>query len=139
MTDAVNSAPAVEYFPPSRPWRDGENGVVLLGMECPRCGTRAFPPRTVCSACSNTEGIREVELSPAGTLYSFSEIHVGPKGFPASYVLGFIDLDDGVRVLGQVEGTAADIELNARVRVFLDTIRTRPNGAPVISYKFRKE
>ena len=51
--------------------------------------------------------------------------------------LTFEDLDDGVRLFGQVEGTAATLAIDQRVTVILGPIRSRSDGTPVMSYKFK--
>jgi uncharacterized OB-fold protein len=128
----------VEYFPPSQPWRVAGDEVHLLGMRCDHCGTKAFPAREVCSGCGRDTGLREAELSARGRVYTFSEVHVAPKGFPVPYVLAYVDLDDGVRLLGQVDGTAKDLTLDQKVAVVLGEIRTRGDGTSVVSYRFRR-
>ncbi len=132
----MNNRAGVEYFPATQPWRlDGE-ALHLKGMVCTKCGTKAFPIREVCSACG-CDKVEPVELSARGTLYSFSEVHVAPKGFATPYVVGYVDLDDGVRLFGQVEGTAAGLSIDQPVAVTLGAIRSRPDGTQVLSYKFK--
>jgi benzoylsuccinyl-CoA thiolase BbsA subunit len=133
---STNAKPGVEYFPTSKPWRmDGER-LHLQGMSCSQCGTKAFPLREVCSACGSDQ-VGPVELAATGKLYSFSEVHVAPKGFAVPYVVAYVDLDDGVRLFGQVEGPADKLALDQRVAVVSGTIRTRNDGTPVVSYKFK--
>ena len=133
---STNAEPHVEYFPASKPWRINGEHLHLEGMVCSQCGTKAFPQREVCSTCGSDQ-VGPVELSAAGTLYSFSEVHVAPKGFAVPYVVAYVDLDDGVRLFGQVEGTADTLKLDQRVAVVNGTIRTRNDGTPVVSYKFK--
>jgi len=77
-------------------------------------------------------------LSRTGTLYSYSEVHVAPRVFTTPYVVGYVDLPEGVRVFAQVEHRAAELAPGERVEVTLGTIRTSDSGRAVISYKFRK-
>jgi uncharacterized OB-fold protein len=53
------------------------------------------------------------------------------------YVVAYVDLDDGVRLFGQIEGPADTLSLDQRVTVGCGTVRTRNDGTTVISYKFR--
>jgi uncharacterized OB-fold protein len=134
---AVSNAEArMEYFPPSKPWRMEGEQLHLQGMVCGRCETKAFPQREICSACGSDQ-VGPVELSAVGKLYSFSEVHVAPKGFAVPYVVAYVDLDDGVRLFGQVEGPAARLMLDQRMTVVLGTVRARNDGTPVVSYKFK--
>src|SRR5207302_7584728 len=93
----------VDYFPASKPWREHNERVNLVGMRCAHCDIKAFPAREVCSGCGRDDGLAEVELAPEGSLYTFSEVHVAPKGFATPYVIGYVDLADGVRVLAQID------------------------------------
>jgi uncharacterized OB-fold protein len=135
-TDAV--PPKVpEYFPIDRPWEDSDGLTHLIGMRCSTCGTKAFPARGVCSNCCAQSGLESVRFSARGTLYTYSEVHVAPKDFSTPYVIGFVDLEDGVRVFGQIEGPANALKPDQTVEMTTGIVRTRANGTPVISYKFR--
>jgi uncharacterized OB-fold protein len=126
-----------EYFPASRPWTEEAGSVRLHGSKCARCGSVAFPPHPSCPACGAESGQNAVELSPVGTLYTFSEIHIAPKGFATPYVVGYVDLPEGVRLFGQIEGGAEDLRLGQQVRVALGPVRSDTSGRMVMSYKFR--
>lgn len=125
-----------EYFPASQPWTVRDGTVRLHGSKCAACGAAAFPPHGLCPSCGAERGQDRVELSPVGTLYTFSEIHVAPKGFAAPYAVGYVDLPEGVRLFGQIEGHAADLKVGQQVAVTLGTVRN-DGERPVISYKFK--
>jgi uncharacterized protein len=127
-----------EYFPASRPWTEEAGAVRLHGSKCAQCGSVAFPPYPSCPACGAESRQDAVQLSPIGTLYTFSEIHIAPKGFATPYVVGYVDLPEGVRLFGQIEGRAAELRLGQPVAVTLGPVRTGPSGCVVVSYKFRK-
>jgi uncharacterized OB-fold protein len=78
-----------------------------------------------------------VPLSRVGTLYSFSTVHVAPKGFPTPYVIGYVDLPEDVRLFGQIEGATTGLEVGAAVEVVLGVVRVSEAGEPIIGYKFR--
>ena len=131
MTDTA------EYFPASQPWTERGDAVLLHGSKCGHCGTVAFPAHGLCPACGVDNGQARVELSPVGTLYTFSEIHIAPKGFATPYAVGYVDLPEGVRLFGQIEGRASDLTMGEHVAVTLGPVRADA-GRPVISYKFRR-
>jgi uncharacterized OB-fold protein len=132
----------VAYFPASRPWTEEAGAVRLHGSRCGRCGAVAFPAHEACPSCGES-GQDSVLLSPVGTLYSFSEIHVAPRGFATPYAVGYVDLPEGVRLFGQIEGRAADLRIGQKVAVTLGRVRLDASvggagrGGTVISYKFR--
>lgn len=125
------------YFPASCPWTEEGAAVRLHGSQCGHCGAVAFPPHPSCPACGAESGQDIVQLSPVGTLYTFSEIHVAPKGFATPYAVGYVDLPEGVRLFGQIEGGAGALRLDQRVAVTLGPVRTDASGRSVVSYKFR--
>jgi len=53
------------------------------------------------------------------------------------YTVGFVDLDDDVRVFGQIEGGDTDLVLETPMEPVLGVIRTDDDG-DVQSYKFRR-
>jgi uncharacterized OB-fold protein len=134
----------VAYFPASRPWTEEGGAVRLHGSRCGRCSGVAFPAHEACPSCGAESGQDAVLLSPTGTLYSFSEIHVAPKGFATPYAVGYVDLPEGVRLFGQIEGRAAELRIGQKVAVTLGPVRADTGvgasggtGRSVISYKFK--
>jgi uncharacterized OB-fold protein len=138
MTQTEQAAPPVEYYPSADCWVEEGGKVFLIGSRCPACSKHAFPRRIFCDACGTSAGLEPVRLSNTGTLYTFSEVHVAPKVFATPYVIGYVDLPEDVRVLGQVEHKAAELRPDEPVEVVLGVIRKSDSGQPVISYKFRK-
>ena len=138
MKQATQVPQPVEYFPSADCWVEERGKVFLIGSRCPTCGKQAFPRRTFCDACETSAELEPARLSDTGTLYSFAEVHVAPKVFATPFVIGYVDLPENVRVLGQVEHAAAELTPGEPVEVVLGVIRTSDSGTPVISYKFRK-
>jgi uncharacterized OB-fold protein len=81
---------------------NGEQGV-LLGMRCPQCGVCVFGPATFCQSCTAPD-LEEIELTPDGTLFSYTIVRVPPPGWPGPvpYVLGEVELPEGPHVLAEV-------------------------------------
>jgi uncharacterized OB-fold protein len=79
---------------------DGAAGPRLIGARCGACGTAWFPRRPICPSCAAPEPERLL-LGPSGTLYSWSTVHVSSSR-PVPYTLGYVDLDEGVRVLATI-------------------------------------
>ena len=125
------------YFPPSQPWTEAGGTVRLHGSKCARCGVVAFPPHPMCHSCGADDGQDTVELSPAGTLYTFCEIHIAPKGFATPYAVGYVDLPEGVRLFGQIDAKASELAIGQQVAVTLGPVRSDAGGSAVISYKFK--
>lgn len=80
--------------------RNDQGEVRLHGSRCRQCGARFFPSRQVCFECGGRD-LASTLLGPDGTLYSFSTVHVA-SGRSTPYTIGYVDLDDGVRVLADI-------------------------------------
>lgn len=78
-----------------------QGAVLLKGSRSRATGSLAFPRRDV----SLDGGLRDLEpvlFGPRGKLYSFATVHVSSTR-PTPYTIGYIDFDNGVRVLANVE------------------------------------
>ena len=93
-----------------------EAGPALRGTLCQRCGLKMAGSRLVCSRCMG-QTLEEMPLARNGNLYTFSQVHVGPA---ARRILGYVDLDDGVRTLAVIRRGAGPIVIGARVRLATD-------------------
>jgi uncharacterized OB-fold protein len=77
-------------------------GGLLAGARCAQCGHPSVvePPR--CARCRGT--MVPAHFGPEGTLWATTTIHVSPRGDRAvPYTLGYVDVDDGPRLLAHVE------------------------------------
>jgi uncharacterized protein len=113
---------------------DGQG--VMIGGQCRACGLKVFPKPMICSACW-CEDINEIELARGGTLYSYSIVHAARKGWKSPYIVAYIDLDDGVRVCGQLD-RACDEEpvLGARVALTIGPLRESVDGKVYHAHRF---
>ncbi len=116
--------------------RTSNGAARLIGTECRDCRTRVFPPVHVCHECMS-ENVSETELSTEGTLYSWSVVHVAPKGWHVPYIAGYVDMPEGVRVFAHiVEADAETIKMDMRVRL-TTAVLGEADGEPFESYAFR--
>jgi hypothetical protein len=76
------------------------DGTLTISI-CPRCASRWYPPRDVCSACAH-DRLDAAAVGPDGVVYASSVVRTGPPGFTTPYVLAYVDVD-GVRVLAQAD------------------------------------
>ena len=84
---------------------EGPEGYQFEGSECLSCNEKYFPPREVCFACSSKH-MRSYLLPSHGTLYAYSRVHISLDR-ETPYDVGYIDLDDGVRVFSILAGAEA--------------------------------
>lgn len=110
----------------------------LKALRCASCSRTHFPPPApVCPACFS-EDLEEVTLSTEGTVHSFTEVHTAPPGFQPPYVLAYVDLSEGVRLLGQMDGEADEVAVGSVVEMTTGTVRSDEDGTEWIGYRFRK-
>lgn len=81
--------------------RDG--GVRLIASRSVSSGSLAFPQRSICQVTGARDLVAE-EVGPGGTLYSYSTVHVSSTR-QTPYTLGYVDFDNGLRVLAEVRGS----------------------------------
>ena len=117
---------------------DGSEGI-LLGTKCQDCGIYVFGPATFCQACTSAN-LESVELSPCGTLYSYTVVRVPPAGWPGPvpYVLGQVELKEGPHVLAEViDCPESDLRIDMEVELALRKVS--PDGSEVdkVVYKWR--
>lgn len=87
----------------------------IVGSRCAVCGLAAFPAARVCRGCLAMNQVQQV-YSNHGTLYSYSTVHVA-SGREVPYSVGYIDLDDGVRILGPLDIRSDEIACDLPVRL----------------------
>lgn len=109
----------------------------LLGGHCSSCGRTWYPRAQICPGCLASGAMLPVPLSRAGSLYSFSIVHYAPPAFDTPYAIAYVDLPEGVRVFGHLDGwkEAAPV-LGDTVRIYGGVIGRAPNGSPLIGIRF---
>lgn len=112
----------------------------LLGSRCQACGEVFFPQRVVCAKCLH-EGCDDLELSPTGTIYTWTYVHVPlfakADADVSGYGVGQIDLPEGPRVQAILVGGADEFRIGMEVETDLEVLRTDKEGNEVVIYRFR--
>ena len=120
MTDTqVRPRPLPQPWKLTEPfWEAARNGKLIIQYD-PVVKKYQFYPRSV-SIFTGRSNLEWREVPGKGTLYSFTDIHVAPPGFEdlAPYMIGVIELDEGVRMMTPLQGiTMDDAVLGMRMRV----------------------
>ena len=78
----------------------------LVLPRCRSCATFIWYPRGFCPAC-HTGDVEWVEASGLGTVYSLTVAHAGTGQWSphAPFVIAYVELDEGPRVLTNIVGT----------------------------------
>ena len=87
-----------------------ENVNAVMVSRCTRCGTVYLPARSNCNHCYSSEIVSEPLKSASGRLTTYTVITAPPKSFEdkSPYTIGIIELDDGHKIEGWIEGIEAD-------------------------------
>lgn len=91
----------------------------LTYQRCASCEQIVFYPRRHCPGCLGGD-LRPMDSAGQGTVYSYTVIR--QHGHPyfrgrLPYVVGFIDLDDGFRLLAEIDAPPDDVRIGQRVSV----------------------
>lgn len=113
-----------------------DGGPRLLANRCQNCSYLSFPPSTVCPECWG-EDQDAVPLSRSGNLYTYSVIHIAPKGWKVPYIIGYVDLPEGVRIFTHIStDNPDDLQVDMPVRLDIGPIKLDEQGEPVNGFRF---
>ena len=94
----------------------------LLLKKCNADGTVIWYPRSLCPVCHSTD-TSWFEASGEGVVYSYTVSHrgEGPYREVAPYVLAYVELDEGPRLMTNiVDCEPGSVSIGQRVRVVFD-------------------
>ena len=78
----------------------------IYAYKCRRCGTLHYPMRMLCKGCKENDFFEfdTVPLPKTGKLLTFTTVYNLPAQYEvATLGLGIVELDNGMRMLGQIE------------------------------------
>ena len=76
----------------------------LVIQKCTACGAHQFYPRSFCLACES-DRVEWVEASGQGVVYSVTTVRIPVVDeLPPPYILALVDLEEGPRLLTNIEG-----------------------------------
>ena len=78
----------------------------IYAYKCRLCGTMHYPMRMVCKGCKENDFFEfdPVPLPKTGKLVTFTTVYNLPAQYEvATLGLGIVELDNGMRMLGQIE------------------------------------
>jgi uncharacterized OB-fold protein len=118
------------------PFRIGLAAGEIRYQHCNSCGRAIFYPRTFCPYCMALEdAIEWRSASGKGRLYTYSTIYSAPSeefSGKTPYTLGYVEMDEGFYLYGEIEGTEDELEIGMEVQSSVEAsndvlgIRFRP-------------
>lgn len=125
--------PVPEVTPESEPYWTGAAEEKLLLRDCQNCGLVYHYPRTLCPDCFS-EDVEWREAAGTGEVYSYSVART-MDGWPEEdipLVIGYVELDEGPRVMTNIRADPVTVEVGSRVKVaFVDTETEESIAVPV--------
>lgn len=134
MTATSTSADAATEAAPAWPglWGIDEHGAYLIATRCGACGGAALGVREVCPHClARGEGLGTERIGRRGRLYTATVIHQAPPGFEAPFRVGYVDLEDDVRMFAHIEHGERAPAIGDEVELAIATVRTDADGNPL--------
>jgi uncharacterized protein len=126
--------PALDDDPATRPfWAALAHGRLLL-ERCASCQAVTWYPRGFCPRCGST-ATGWTEASGRGTVYSYTVVRKSFGAFASltPYVIAYIELAEGPRILSNVIGMDPDdVAIGLKVELAIE----KPEGSPAV-YRFR--
>ena len=124
---------AIEYS------RIGPNKLHLYAMKCTKCEQLSpWWEKNFCYKCNSSELV-EQEISDGGTLANYTVVYYPPREFVGQepYVVGHIDMDDGVVMPAPIVDISADeVKVGMRVKSTLRRMKLGHEGDVYYSQKF---
>ncbi|MEN1967166.1 Zn-ribbon domain-containing OB-fold protein [Lentibacillus sp. N15] len=107
----------------SKPFWDGLNNNELLIQHCKSCDHNIFYPRSLCPNCFSDQ-IHWCKSSGIGKIYSYTVVHqaFGLYKDEVPYIVGIVELDEGVRMMTRIIGQRSQIRIDNRVKVMFRRI-----------------
>lgn len=98
-------------------WEGVQNHTLKL-QKCDHCKKYIFYPRFLCPHCFS-EHLTWEETSGQGKIHSYTVVHKAPPPFQEDvpYVIGIIDLEEGVRMMSRIIGDRDQIAIDKPVSV----------------------
>jgi uncharacterized OB-fold protein len=94
--------------------QDGQ-GAYIAGAKCSHCGFVVLGPHDLCPSCWTRQAMAPVPIGRSGTLYSYSVIEQLPSGYQKPFAIGYIDIEEGLRVFAHLRNEPETLRIGSQV------------------------
>ena len=118
---------------------DTGSGLAFIAQQCADCGKVSFPRKRLCPACFG-ERLADQVLSATGTLHTYTRTYVGAPHLRSPYVIGFVDLPEGIRLLSLIvdcDPWDEVLQVGMPMAMTIGPLRRDEQGEMLHTYKFR--
>ncbi len=119
---------AIEVTKEAQPFWDATAAGQFVLPRCAECSTTIWYPKGFCPSCASLS-IEWIRASGNATVYSFSITRKGAGVWAehSPYVIAYVELAEGPRVLTNIVGCAVeDVRIGMAVRVVFDPTEEGP-------------
>lgn len=122
MSEPTLPVPTPPVTPETQPFWDATAEGRLVLPRCRACQTIIWYPRAICPNCHAMD-VEWIEASGRGSIYSFTVVRRGGYARGTDYVLAYVELDEGPRIMTNiVDWSPDDLSCGQAVEVvFHDT------------------
>lgn len=101
-------------------WQAASKGRLVL-PRCNRCASVIWYPRHLCPKCGSSD-VAWFEATGRGTVYSYTIVHQGEGAYAGAtpFVIAYVELEEGPRVLTNLLGDTRDWSVGQAVRAVFD-------------------
>lgn len=123
MTDKQLPTPEIVINPDAAAYWEGTTRGAVVLQRCGGCQSVIWIPRAICPVCWSQD-LSTFEASGQGTVYSWTRTTKGMAEYQNAgpYLLAYVELDEGPRVMTNLVGFENDPEVGTRVRAVFDPI-----------------
>jgi uncharacterized protein len=90
----------------------------LVGTRCKSCEAVSWPGRAICHRCGSADG-EPATLSAEGKVVTYTTVHVPRPGLEPPYILGQVDLPEGVLVFAHLRNLPDGTRVPVPVRIVM--------------------
>ena len=105
------------------------------GRSVPILRCLEFSPGQGVPHCLATD-VHKARLPSHGVLYSYTTVHVAPPGWQVPFVIGYVDLANGLRVLAHIGVPQDYLKIGAMLQLATAAVATDDEGSPLTTYIF---
>jgi uncharacterized OB-fold protein len=119
-------------------WGEDDRGAFLVGGRCRACRGLALGMREFCPHCHAHGSMQAEPIGRRGRLYTATVVHQAPAGFVTPYRVGYVDVEEGVRVFAHVEAGKQAPRLGDEVELRIAVVKHGADGTLLSGPLYRR-
>ena len=113
------------------------DGPFWVGARCASCHALALGARDLCPVCWSRNTMVRSPAGRTGRVYSCTIVHQSADGFETPMIVGYVDIEEGLRVFAHLESAVGTSLIGAEVALSTARLRRAADGAWLIGPRYR--